>query len=1266
MIRSILAALALVVTVSAQCTEANGVNAEICTQCVMCIMGNMTDGPCAACQAACFDKGCTIPAASETDIYGVISQGLECELTALDFYGDIHCRTNALSMGYSECYTPPMTTQFVDCMATDIAAEMSDCISLDVAMVQVVQCTADLVISETAAIFDKELGEGHVACNNHWYSTQETTCNNAGLTVQDTACKTAATIADKQAGVNSYAAEFGTLIAGAQTYACANAGKTFSPTVRTKTPTLRTRSPTLKTGSPTIKTGTPTLRTKTPTLKTGSPVSTTTPTLRTRSPTLKTNSPTRSPTLKTKTPVTGSPTIKSASPTGSPTIWTRVPTIRTKVPITKTPTIKTKTPTSKTKTPTGTPVSQVPSSKTPTIRSSAPTTGIPTSASPTIDSTAPTIDTRSPTVNTRAPVSVSPVAGTSFAPTIDTKAPVTGTSFAPTIDTRAPVTLAPTRTPVSASPTGTPVSASPTGTPVTSIPSVKTKAPTLTPLTGSPTIRSRSPTTKSPTTAIPVSMSPTRSPTIKTTSPTIDTKTPTIRSSAPTSASPTRTPVTASPSVKTKAPTRSPTRTPVSVSPTIKTKTPTLKTASPTLKTSVPTLKTTSPTMKTKSPTLKTANPTLKTSSPTLKTSVPTLKTKSPTIKTKSPTTSPTTGPTVSTKSPTSSPTTTCYGKADQCKTAFLGLFDFSMTTLHTDAQVWTTLNASLCTNSSYDMMKPFYKNVMGCYLNQSACTGTDSYSLTAKTILTNADTCNTNPASTLCSTTGTTAQGACTTAKASCQVVLDARSYNDTNMAGCSLETITSATACSASVISCTTCLSKDLAGACSDCYANTHSGVNNCSTSASGCLMYLSGNVTSSAACDGLITYDPAVLTDVATSLSALTACATGADNTKCTIMQAASLLTCNLHGASCGLALGTKAAGETANTENCTDASVVNYATCEAKLGMCLDSQLGDCRLAQTLASTGLCQTNMTMCLLDRESDYCTSALKTGLATCDSQLAVCSSGVFQMGLDGPSADEQAALETCATTVPIVVELLNEDTECWHNNQLCEEYMASDYTDDSLAGTCDGITGVPASQWPTLASWTEDICAAPAGVVRTPAPTGAPVTVAKASFNAPPSDSQFAGVCASFKSTLVANKIVVRASLVTCETEENEVTRRRLLNTTVSYDVVAKVKATQADSVKSKIADIGEAVLGAELVTDLETNYPDVAESATVALEPLETDAPTKMPTPQPTPAPPTAPTAAPPTAEVVPTAAIYSASERIAPSLIAVASLAFVLAV
>jgi len=588
------------------------------------------------------------------------------------------------------------------------------------------------------------------------------------------------------------------------------------------------------------------------------------------------------------------------------------------------------------------------------------------------------------------------------------------------------------------------------------------------------------------------------------------------------------------------------------------------------------------------------------------------------------------------------------------------------MTTLHTDAQVWTTLNASLCTNSSYDMMKPFYKNVMGCYLNQSACTGTDSYSLTAKTILTNADTCNTNPASTLCSTTGTTAQGACTTAKASCQAVLDARSYNDTNMAGCSLETITSATACNASVISCTTCLSANLAGTCSDCYANTQSGVTNCSTSASGCLMYLNGNITSSTACEGLTTYDSAVLTDVATSLSALTACATGADNAQCTITQAASLLTCSLHGASCGAALGAKAAGTSANTANCTAASLANYGTCEDKLGMCLDSQLTDCRLSQTLVSSALCHTNTTMCLVDRESDACTSALKSGLAACDSKLAVCTSGVFNMDPFAPTDEEKAALETCATTVPIVVELLQEDTACWINNDLCKEYMESNYMDDALAGTCDGITGVMTSQWPTLASWTEDICAAPAGVVRTPAPTGAPVTVAKASFAEPPSASQFEGVCASFKSTLVARQIVLMESLVTCATEENEVTRRRLLNTTVSYDVVAKVKATQADSVKSKIADIGEAVLGAELVTDLETNYPDVAASATVALEPLETDAPTKMPTPQPTPAPPTAPTAAPPTAEVVPTAAVYSASERITPSLIAVASLAFVLAV
>jgi hypothetical protein len=767
-----------------------------------------------------------------------------------------------------------------------------------------------------------------------------------------------------------------------------------------------------------------------------------------------------------------------------------------------------------------------------------------------------------------------------------------------------------------------------------------------------------------------VTSSPTRSPTIKTQCPTIDTKTPTIKTKTPVTGAPTRAPVTVAPTSKTASPTRSPTKTPVSVAPTLKTKTPTLKTASPTLKTNAPTLKTKTPTLKTASPTLKTSAPTLKTTSPTLKTTAPTLKTKSPTIKTKAPTASPTTGPTVSTSSPTSSPTTACYGKADTCKTGFLALFDYTATSVKSAADVWTALNGSMCTNSSYDMMQPFYANVMGCYLNQTSCTGTDSYSVTAKRILDNADSCKTDHTQTICSTTGVTGHTACATAKSTCQAALDARTYNSTNLQGCSAATVATATACNATKLACETCLDIDASGTCTDCVNTTQIGFAACTTSKAGCNSYISSLSTNATGCTELTTYDATFLTDITAFATALTSCSAGlatGDYSTCTVAQLASLLTCANKGASCGAQLGLQAAGKTADTVNCSAASLASFeGQCVGDIEICLSGEdFSKCRVAQTVASATACYANISLCTALRTDAYCTGDVISQLKVCDSNLEVCATGVFANDPTALTADEQTALDTCATTNPEVIEGLQAGGKCWLNNQLCEEYLTT--MDVELAGTCDSIAGFADSDYPTLNMWIEKACSNDAP--RTAPPTAAPKAILSVTLKTLPTATQVTTACNTMKTVLVKTKVLVIPSQLSCATVESTetTTRRRLLNTTTTtvYKVTGFIKATQAAMVSEKLAAVDQAALVTELAAEMTKADPVFAAEVTIALEPLETSAPTKMPTPAPTPAAPTSPPppTAPTAAAVVPTP-VYSSSERITPSLVAVMALSLML--
>jgi hypothetical protein len=298
---------------------------------------------------------------------------------------------------------------------------------------------------------------------------------------------------------------------------------------------------------------------------------------------------------------------------------------------------------------------------------------------------------------------------------------------------------------------------------------------------------------------------------------------------------------------------------------------------------------------------------------------------------------------------------------------------------------------------------------------------------------------------------------------------------------------------------------------------------------------------------------------------------------------------------------------------------------------------------------------------MCTALRTDAYCTGDVIAQLSVCDSNLEVCAAGVFVDDPEALTADEQTALDTCATTNPEVIKGLDTKGACWINNLLCEDYLTT--MDTALAGTCDSISGFADSDYPTLNIWIDTACSNDAP--RTAPPTAAPKAVLSVALKTAPTDSQVTTACNSMKTTLLNSGILSIPGQLTCLSEVEETRRRRLLNTTTTYKITGYIKATQAAVVAEKIASVDQAVLAEALNNEIAAVDPALAAEATVVVEPLETKAPTKMPTPAPTPAAPTSPPppTAPTAAADVPTP-VYSSSERITPSLLAVVALSFLL--
>lgn len=97
-----------------------------CGPCLACVAFNTTVGICAACKG-CFAEGCSIETTDFTDGFGVLLKGAACESHALDFYGDVACKAEAITAHSFACFEVPQREQFRNCTMPALVAEIGDC-----------------------------------------------------------------------------------------------------------------------------------------------------------------------------------------------------------------------------------------------------------------------------------------------------------------------------------------------------------------------------------------------------------------------------------------------------------------------------------------------------------------------------------------------------------------------------------------------------------------------------------------------------------------------------------------------------------------------------------------------------------------------------------------------------------------------------------------------------------------------------------------------------------------------------------------------------------------------------------------------------------------------------------------------------------------------------------------------------------------------------------------------------------------------------------
>jgi hypothetical protein len=240
-----------------------------------------------------------------------------------------------------------------------------------------------------------------------------------------------------------------------------------------------------------------------------------------------------------------------------------------------------------------------------------------------------------------------------------------------------------------------------------------------------------------------------------------------------------------------------------------------------------------------------------------------------------------------------------------------------------------------------------------------------------------------------------------------------------------------------------------------------------------------------------------------------------------------------------------------------------------------------------------------------------------------------------------------------------------LGKNSACMLKLATCHELIDSNYANTDIATACDGIginmlTGQPYledTDYPTWQDWVDDVCVGDA--VRTPAPTSAPVVIAKVSKKTVFTATEELTVCSVMNGVAFRDGVIgVLGSLKCAVIEEQVASGRRLLNatTTTLYSITGSISSIQAKVAMEVLAKIGVDAFAAAVSTVIKQVDPKLGAAATVSVKALATNAPTMRPTSMPTRM---------PTVNASTIDGVFSVSSRVAPgTLIAAASLLFLL--
>jgi hypothetical protein len=587
-----------------------------------------------------------------------------------------------------------------------------------------------------------------------------------------------------------------------------------------------------------------------------------------------------------------------------------------------------------------------------------------------------------------------------------------------------------------------------------------------------------------------------------------------------------------------------------------------------------------------------------------------------------------------------------------------------------TTAQVTTVLRDSACLNQSINLLEPFYQAVFGCYLSPETCgsgansTNEGGYAVVTKGLLTTADACSLDATFGVCSIFGTEYHGACAATDMSCQMCLNMRDYSS-DCGGCSTETLATAVACNATKLSCdsnviasnddctnativadavckataATCSNQSSIGVAAE-YAMLNADSNEMmmmglesSMSGMSSMSSMSGMSSMSttsfadtdlsgcdtqAAMEIVKAYNDAIICSADAS-----ACEEDADTTAVT--------SCLENGPSCATGLAKSLMDETGATGTCTAASLAKGATCVDEVNFCVVGITGKCRLNLSVGAVKSCISVNGKCAAEQTANPagCSNATAAAFGVCNTGAAAFSTQIFAADEAAGEAAFEFGDDVTVMTAgnPMGLKALGKNSKCKQKMKTCQELIDSNYKNTDIATACEDIGINPMTQaayledtdYPTWAIWVRDVCIS--DDVRTPAPTAAPVTIAKVSKNSVFSTAEQATVCTAMNKVAFKDGVISVFGSLKCQQDQGvEVSvRRRLLTaeTQTIYSIEGSISAVQALSTKEILAIIGVETFGAEISGEIVTADSALGAAATVSVTPLATDVPTGMPT-------------------------------------------------